>query len=62
MGILKSPLRGLYTMRFGFYVIQMVTSMESSINYVVKNLGIVDPPPPSWPLLLMTYVIKWSFG
>ena len=35
----------------------------SSINHVVKILGIFDPPPPSWPLLLnKAYVIKWSFG
>ena len=32
----------------------------SSINHVVKILGIVDPP--SWSLLLnKAYVIKWSF-
>ena len=33
----------------------------SSINHVVKILGIFDPP--SWSLLLnKAYVIKWSFG
>ena len=37
--------------------------LGTSINYVVKILGIFDPPPPSWSLLLIkAYVIKWSFG
>ena len=37
--------------------------MGSSINHVVTFLGIFDPPPPSWSLLLnKAYVIKWSFG
>ena len=32
-------------------------------RYVVNILGIFDPPPPSWSLLLnKAYVIKWSFG
>ena len=35
----------------------------SFINHVVKFLGIFDPLPPSWSLLLnKAYVIKWSFG
>ena len=35
----------------------------SSINHMVKILGIFDPLPPSWSLLLNNaYVIKWSFG
>ena len=35
----------------------------SFINPVVKILGIFDPPPPSWSLLLnKAHVIKWSFG
>ena len=35
--------------------------MGSSINHVVKILGIFDPPPPLWSLLLnKAYVIKWS--
>ena len=35
----------------------------SSINHMVKILGIFDPPPSTWSLLLNNvYVMKWSFG
>ena len=37
--------------------------MGSSINHVDTFLGIFDPLPPSWSLLLnKAYVIKWTFG
>ena len=41
----------------------MLPVKKSSINHVVNNLGIFDPPPtPSWSLLLnKAYVLKWSF-
>ena len=40
-----------------------LSTLGSSINHVVTFLGIFDPPPPSWSLLLnKAYVIKWSFG
>ena len=35
---------------------------ESPVNHVVKILGIFDPLPPPWSILLNNaYVIKWSF-
>ena len=38
-------------------------TLGASINHVVKILGIFDPFPPSWSLLLnKAYVLKWLFG
>ena len=42
-----------------------LTLKGSSINHVVKFLGIFDIPPfpSSWLILLnKAYVMKWSFG
>ena len=58
----KGPLH-TYQKCFLIGIANGVFCKESFINPVVKFLGIFDPLPPSWSLLLnKTYVIKWSFG
>ena len=57
--------RGHVQTTWGRVVAQMTTILNkvSFINHVVKILGIFDPLPPSWSLLLnKAYVIKWSSG
>ena len=54
----------IQTLKLGLIIAWFIEILGSSINHVVKILGIFDPPiPPSWSLLLnKAYVMKWSLG
>ena len=45
-----------------FPIIHIISFKGTFINHVVNFLGIFDPFPPSWSLLLnKAYVLKWPF-